>query len=120
VLDTDVVSHVKLIHCSQLSLAGPRYNSLIIGASSSSIHKFQRIQNTFARTVLESDSRYPVEPLLERLHLLLIHSRICIKLIYQDLSLSLSARLIMTLLYFICISPLVPSALINNCLIVHE
>jgi len=55
-------------------------NSVLYGAPDSAILKLQRIQNTLARIVLQSDSRTPAGPLLEQLHWLPVYSRIHFKL----------------------------------------
>jgi retron-type reverse transcriptase len=55
-------------------------NSVLFGAPHYVTHKLQRIQNSLARIVLQSDSRAHSEPLLRKLHWLPVHSRIRFKL----------------------------------------
>jgi hypothetical protein len=55
-------------------------NSVLFGAPHYVTHKLQRIQNSLARIVLQSDSHAHSEPLLRQLHWLPVHSRIRFKL----------------------------------------
>jgi len=55
-------------------------NSVLYGASHYFTHKLQRVQNSLARIILQSDSLAHSEPLLRQLHSLPVHSRIRFKL----------------------------------------
>ena len=55
-------------------------NSVFLGAPNYVSNKLQRIQNSLARIVLQSDGRAHSEPLLRQLHWLPIQSRIRFKL----------------------------------------
>jgi exonuclease III len=55
-------------------------NSVFYGAPNYVSNKLQRIQNSLARIVLQSDGRAHSEPLLQKLHWLPVHSRIHFKL----------------------------------------
>ena len=55
-------------------------NSVLLGAPNYVIDKLQRIHNSLARIVLQSDSLAHSEPLLQQLHWLPIQSRIHFKL----------------------------------------
>ena len=55
-------------------------NSILLGSPNYVINKLQRIQNSFARIVLQSDCQAHSEPLLRQLHWLPVQSRIRFKL----------------------------------------
>jgi len=55
-------------------------NSLLYGAPKSTVFKLQRVQNTLARIVTQSNSLTHSDPLLRQLHWLPVHSRIRFKL----------------------------------------
>ena len=55
-------------------------NSVLLGAPLYVTNKLQRIQNTLARIVLQTDSLTHSQPLLQQLHWLPVHSRIRFKL----------------------------------------
>jgi len=56
------------------------YNYVLYGAPNYVTHKLQRVQNSLARIVLQSDSLAHSEPLLRQLHWIPVHSRIRYKL----------------------------------------
>ena len=60
--------------------SAPVANSVLLGAPLYVTNKLQRIQNTLARIVLQTDSLTHSQPLLQQLHWLPVHSRIRFKL----------------------------------------
>ena len=77
ILDTPTAS---LIAHSLVSSRLDYANSLLYGAPKSTVFKLQRVQNTLARIVTQSNSLAHSEPLLRQLHWLPVHSRIRFKL----------------------------------------
>jgi len=77
ILDTPTAS---LIAHSLVSSRLDYANSLLYGAPKSTVFKLQRVQNTLARIVTQSNSLTHSEPLLRQLHWLPVHSRIRFKL----------------------------------------
>jgi len=71
---SDTVSTL-ILHLLLLMLS-----SVLYGAPQYVTHKLQRVQNSLARIVLQSDSLAHSEPLLWQLHWLPVHSRIRFKL----------------------------------------
>ena len=66
-------------------------NSILLGSPNYVINKLQRIQNSLARIVHQSDDQAHAEPLLQQLHWLPVQSRIRFKLatiIYKALSIN--------------------------------
>ena len=65
------------------SIVGARIdycNSILYGASTSSITKLQRLQNSLARVVMQQPRRTHAEPLLQSLHWLPVEHRVTYKL----------------------------------------
>jgi hypothetical protein len=65
------------------SIVGARIdycNSILYGASTSSINKLQRLQNSLARVVMQQPRRTHAEPLLRSLHWLSVEHRVTYKL----------------------------------------
>ena len=76
------------------SIVGARIdycNSILYGASTSSITKLQRLQNSLARFVLQQLRRTHAEPLLQSLHWLPVEHRVIYKLAILTFNVRLTA-----------------------------
>src|SRR5258706_264474 len=70
------ISDIKAVATAVVSTRLDYCNSLLYGTSESNIKKLQRVQNSLARLVTNSNSRCHVAPILAELHWLPVNARI--------------------------------------------